>query len=120
MTTITLNNENQTKITFEYEHGLPYKKSIRPLMEYGEWTKNDKITLLKIMLSDNEYSLFSNPNNIEILNIYQIKNEFWIDLNDVYLIIPREKDIVSAINNNTILITFNYNKKIISSLGVAQ
>jgi hypothetical protein len=41
MTTITLNNEEKTKVIFEYENGLPYKKSIRPEMEYGDWKKNN-------------------------------------------------------------------------------
>lgn len=120
MTTITVNNEEKTKIIFEYENGLPYKKSIRPEMEYGDWKKNNKITLLKVILTDNEYSLFSNPDNIEISNIYQIKNEFWIDLNDIYLIVPKEKDIVNAINNDKILITFNYKNKLLSSLGFVE
>ena len=45
MTTITLNNENKTQIEFTYNNGLPYKKSIRPEYEYGDWEKNNEIAL---------------------------------------------------------------------------
>ena len=40
MTTIKLNNENKTEITFSYDNGLPYKKAIRPSIEYGDWKKD--------------------------------------------------------------------------------
>ena len=77
MTTIELNNKNKTKITFSYDHDLPYKKSIRPDIEYGDWKENTKITLIKINFSDRDYKLFENPHEIEIVGIYEIKNEFW-------------------------------------------
>lgn len=40
MTNITLNNENKTEFTFSYDNGLQYKKSIRPAINYGNWTEN--------------------------------------------------------------------------------
>ena len=54
MTTIKLNSENKTEITFSYDNGLPYKKAIRPSIEYGDWKINSHITLIKVNLSDDE------------------------------------------------------------------
>lgn len=120
MTTIILNNKNKTKITFEYEHGLPYKKSIRPLMEYGDWEENDKITIIVVNLNNEEYSLFSNPNNIEILNMQQIKNEFWFDLQEVYLVMQVDKQLHKAFLTNKFLIVFIYNGITLASSGYIE
>lgn len=35
--TLIANNKNKTKITFAYDHGLPYKDKVRPNLEYGDW-----------------------------------------------------------------------------------
>ena len=55
MTTITLNNENKTQIEFTYNNGLPYKKSITPEYEYGNWKENNQIALIKLKLQNTYY-----------------------------------------------------------------
>ena len=87
--TIVANNKNKTKITFAYDHGLPYKDRIRPALEYGEWKKYPSKALIKINFNDEEMSFFEQKNQIKNSAIYEIGNEFWLDLNDVYLIIPK-------------------------------
>ena len=82
--TIYLDNENKTKITFAYNHGLPYKDKVRPNLEYGDWEDEPYKTLIKINFNDLEMKIFENKNKISIKNINLIDNEFWIDLNDVY------------------------------------
>ena len=117
MTTIELNNKNQTKINFSYEHDLPYKKSIRPDMAYGDWNTNPSKLLLKVNLSDRDYSLFKNPNNIKGLGTYVIGKEIWIDLEDAYLIIDYDKKIEKKVKENNLIIAFLYKNKLISSIG---
>ena len=41
--TIHLDNENKTKITFAYDHGLPFKPNIRPTIKYGLWAKDRRL-----------------------------------------------------------------------------
>ena len=84
MTTIKLNNKNQTEINFSYDNGLPYKKAIRPSIEYGNWTNNEDIMVIKVFLSQQDISFFSDKNNIECLKLNKIKEEIWFDLKDVY------------------------------------
>ncbi len=120
MTTITLNNEEKTKVTFEYQHGLPYKKSIRPEIEYGDWEENDKITIIVVKFSNEEYCLFSNTNDIEILNKKKIKNEYWIDLNDIYLVMPINKQLQQAFQTNKFLFAFMYKNNLLASAGYIE
>lgn len=117
MTTITLNNENNTEIIFEYEHDLPYKKSIRPEMEYGDWQENSTITLIIVTLSDLEYSLFKEPKEIEIMSAYQIGEEYWFDLQDVYLVMPLDINLQKAFQNNKFLFAFMHKEILVASSG---
>ena len=118
--TIVANNENKTKITFSYDHGLPYKDRVRPNLEYGDWEENDKITIIVVKFSDEEYCLFSNPNDIEILNAHQIKNEYWIDLNDIYLVMPINKQLQQAFQTNKFLFAFMYKNNLLASAGYIE
>ena len=79
MTTIELNNKNKTKINFSYEHGLPYKKSIRPDIEYVDWAEYESITLISVFFSKDDLNLLTKT-KINCLEINLIKNEFWFDL----------------------------------------
>ena len=91
MTTIQLNNENKTQVEFTYDNGLPYKKSISPEYEYGNWKKNNQIALIKVKLTDYEISLFKDKNNINLISINGNNDEIWIDLEDVYLVLEGSK-----------------------------
>jgi hypothetical protein len=61
---------------------------------FGEWTTNPDILLFNIHLSKTEYELFKDPKNIKLNSIYEIKNELWIDISDVYLVFESEKIII--------------------------
>ena len=87
MTTITLNNENKTQIEFTYNNGLPYKKSITPEIEYGNWKEDNSFILFKVNLSNDDLLLIKDKNNIECKEITKIKKEIWFDLDDVYLVL---------------------------------
>lgn len=65
MTTIQLNNENKTQVELTYDHGLPYKKAIRPEIEYGNWKEDNSFTLFKINLSNDDLTLFKDKHNID-------------------------------------------------------
>lgn len=117
MTTITLNNENKTQFNFEYEHGLPYKKSIRPVMEYGDWKENINITLIIVTLSDVEFSLFKEPQEIEIISAHQIDKEYWFDLQDVYLVMPFDPHLQKAFQHNKFLFAFMHQNILVASSG---
>lgn len=67
--TIIAKNENKTKITFEYYHGLPYKDRVRPDMEYGIWEEDKTKILLKVYFVDEEMNLFENKQKIKGLII---------------------------------------------------
>ena len=62
--TIVANNENKTKITFSYDHGLPFKHSIQPEIEYGDWKKHPEKALIKVNLDEEEFNLFKNKQKI--------------------------------------------------------
>ncbi len=106
MTTITLNNDNKTQIEFTYNNGLPYKKSIRPSVHYGEWGKNKNIALIKIKLSENDIALIKNKNDIECKKITKINKDLWFDLNDVYLVFESSKYLDDKIQNEKFLLAF--------------
>lgn len=116
--TINVNNKNKTKITFEYDHGLPYKDRVRPALEYGEWKKNPSKALIKVNFNDDEMKLFENKNEIKNSAIYEIGNEFWLDLNDVYLIIPKDNYLSLKFSENNVAILFSHNNKIINALEI--
>jgi len=106
MTTITLNNDNKTQIEFTYNNGLPYKKSIRPSVHYGEWGKNKNIALIKIKLSENDIALIKNKNDIECKKITKINKDLCFDLNDVYLVFESSKYLDDKIQNEKFLLAF--------------
>ena len=106
MTTMQLNNENKTQVEFNYNNGLPYKKSIRPDIHYGEWGKNKNIALIKVKLSENDLSLVKNKNDIECKSITKINEEFWFDLDDVYLVFESSKYLDDKIKNEKFLFAF--------------
>lgn len=110
--TIVANNKNKTKITFAYDHGLPYKDRIRPALEYGEWKKYPSKALLKINFNDEEMSFFEQKNQIKNSAIYEIGNEFWLDLNDVYLIIPKDNYLSLKFNENNVAIIGSFGNNI--------
>ena len=106
MTTIKLNNKNQTEINFSYDNGLPYKKAIRPSIEYGNWTNNEDIMVIKVFLSQQDISFFSDKNNIECLKLNKIKEEIWFDLKDVYLVLSTNKHMDNKIKNKKFILAF--------------
>lgn len=120
MTTIQLNNENKTEVTFEYDNGLPYKKSISPEYEYGNWKKNNQIALIKVKLTDYEISLFKDKNNIKCKGIYGQEDKIWLDLDDVYLVLTGNKYLHNKIQNENFMLVFFDNEKAISSWGFEQ
>lgn len=117
MTTITLNNENKTQIEFTYNNGLPYKKSIRPEIEYGEWTENENIALIKVKLSENDLSLIKNKNNIKCQRITKVKKELWFDLDDVYLVFETSSYLDKKIAEEKFILAFFNENELFSSWG---
>ena len=114
--TIVANNKNKTKITFSYDHGLPYKDRVRPNLEYGEWKKYPEKALIKVNFNDDEMNFFENKNEIKNSAIYEINNEFWLDLNDVCLINPKNDYLEQKFKEYNIMIAFLHNNKIINGL----
>lgn len=106
MTTIKLNNENKTEITFSYDNGLPYKKAIRPSIEYGDWSNNKDIMIIKLFLSKQDIALFRDKNNIECLKLNKIQEEIWFDLHDVYLVLSTNLYIDNKIKNKKFILAF--------------
>lgn len=117
MTTLETNNQNKTKFNFSFNNELPYKKSIRPEMEYGLWIKRPEKTLLKVTLSDRDYNSFKNPHDINGIGTYIVGKEIYFDLDDVYLIIAYDKQIERKVKEKNFIIAFYYNEKLISALG---
>ena len=117
MTTIQLNNENKTQVEFTYDNGIPYKKEIRPAYEYGDWEDYPNIALIKVDFNDKEFSLFQNKQKLKFTEIYFIKNEIWIDLEDCYAVLNRNDYLENKINENSFLIAFFHNKKHINAWG---
>jgi len=120
MTTIQLNNENKTQVEFTYDNGLPYKKAIRPAIHYGEWKKNKNIALIKVDFNDKEFSLFQNKQKLKFTEIYFIKNEIWIDLEDCYVVLKRDEYLDKKINNSDFCFAFLHNEKIINTFGFSE
>ena len=114
--TIHLDNENKTKITFAYEHGLPFKHNIRPTIKYGLWEEDKSKMLMKIYFDDEDIGLFDNKLEITGSKSYNLKNEYWIDLNDAYLIIPKTDDIVKKFKENNIIVAFFHNNNFLNAL----
>ena len=117
MTTIKLNNKNQTEINFSYDNGLPYKKAIRPSVEYGDWKKDKNKTLIKITLSNEDSLLFKDLNNINCIRITKIKEEVWFDLDDVYLIFKTNSYLDNRIQSENFSLIFYHNDHWVSSWG---
>ena len=120
MTTIQLNNENKTQVEFTYDNGLPYKKSISPEYEYGNWKENNQIALIQVKLTDYEVSLFEDKNNMVGKSIYGFTDEIWIDLKDVYLVLKNNKYLHNKIENKKFVLVFLNNNEILSSWGYTK
>lgn len=116
--TIIANNENKTKINFEYDHGLLYKDRVKPAMEYGEWKQKPNKVLIKVNFNDDEMNLFENKNEIVCCDIYDLKDEYWIDLTDAYLIITKDNILEKKFNEKNIAIVFLHNNKVINALEI--
>ena len=120
MTTIKLNNKNKTEINFSYDNGLPYKKAIRPAIEYGDWKKNPQIALIKVNLSDDEILLFKDIFNINCHRIVGLKNEIWLDLNDVYLVLNANDYLDEKLQTEKFMLAFLKKNEILSSWGFSK
>ena len=119
MTIIQLNNENKTQVEFTYDHGLPYKKAIRPEIEYGNWKEDNSFTLLKINLSNDDLLLIKDKHNIECKSITKINKEVWFDLEDVYLVFETNSFLDNKIKNEKFSLIFYENNNWLSSWGFA-
>ena len=109
--------KNQNIIKFSYDHDLPYKKSIRPEITYGVWKEDTSKTLIKINLTDMDLNLIKNKSKISILNLYTIEEELWFNLEDVYLVMPLDKQLKKRVENNNIIVAFLNNNTLINALG---
>ncbi len=116
--TIVANNENKTKITFSYDHGLPFKHSIQPKIEYGDWKENPEKILIKVYLNEQEFNLFENKQKILGTSIYTIDNEYWLDLNDVYLIIEKNDYLDKKIQEHNVIIAFLFENVLINGISL--
>ena len=114
--TINVNNKNKTKITFEYDHGLPYKDRVRPNMKYGLWEEDTTKMLIKVYFDDDDMKLFENKNEIFGLENYDLNDEYWIDLEDVYLIIRKDNILEQKFNENNVIIAFFFNNNFLNAL----
>lgn len=114
--TIIANNKSKTKITFEYDHGLPFKHSLRPKMEYGEWKNYPQKALIKVHFDDEELDLFTDKEKITCSDVYIIGNEYWFDLEDVYLIVKKDDYLNQKFKEYNIVIAFLHNNKLINGL----
>lgn len=120
MTAIIANNENKTEFTFSYDSGIPYKKEIRPECDYGDWEDYPTIALIKLNFNDKEISLFNKKEHLKYKEIYFIKNEIWIDLEDCYAVIKRDDYLDKKINNSNFCFAFLHNQKIINTWGFSE
>ena len=114
--TLIANNKNKTKITFAYDNGLPYKDRVRPSLEYGTWEEDNATLLIKVNFNDLEMNFFENKNKIMGLKSYDLTDEYWIDLTDVYLIIRKNQFLEKMFKDNNIIIAFFHNDKFINAL----
>ena len=120
MTTIQLNNENKTQVELTYDHGLPYKKAIRPEIEYGNWKEDNSFTLFKINLSNDDLLLIKDKHNIECKSITKINKEVWFDLEDVYLVFETNSFLDGKIKNEKFSLIFYQNNNWLSSWGLSS
>ena len=63
-------------------------------------------------------SLFDNKTEIMINEIYLIQDEYWIDLNDVYLVISKNNYLFNKIENNNITFVFLFKNEIINGISL--
>ena len=64
--------------------------------------------------------IHTNKKEIIINEIYLIQDEYWIDLNDVYLIISRNDYLTNKIDNNNITFVFLFKNEIINGISLNE
>lgn len=114
--TLVANNKSKTKITFHYDHGLPYKDKIRPQMEYGDWEEDETKTLIKINFIDEDMKLFEKKDKILGFDNHDLEDEYWIDLEDAYLIIRKDDYLEKRFKEHNVIIAFFHNNKFLNTL----
>ena len=118
MTTIQLNNENKTEVTFEYDNELPYKERIRPKYEFGKLNNNNNnLAGINIYFNEDQFKELNCETNILFKKIFFIKNEIWFDMGNVYLIIHNNEYLSDKLQKSEFILTFYYGDKKINSCG---
>lgn len=117
MTTIILENENKTEVSFEYDNGLPYKERIRPSYEYGTLKSNNSLAGIKINLTKEEYADLNNQEVLLFEKAYFINDEIWFDMKTHYLIIGNNDFLSEKIQNSEFVLTLYNEDKKINSCG---
>lgn len=120
MTTMQLVSENKTQIEFSYDSGIPYKEEIRPEYGIGIWKRNSKIKIIKLNFNDKEIRYFKNKNDLKFTHIYFIKNEIWVDLEDCYVVLKRDKELENSINESNFAFSFFHNDSYLTAWGFSD
>lgn len=118
MNTITLNNENKTEITFEYDNELPYKERIRPSYEYGTLKNQNNLGGIKINLTKEEYTALNKPEVLVFEKAFFVTDEIWFDMESHYLIIENNDFLSDKIKNSQFIVSFYVENKKINSCGL--
>ena len=117
MTTITLNNENKTEVTFSYDNGLQYKEKIRPKYAFGKLKSNNNLAGINIYFNNEEFKELNCTNNIVFEKVFFITNEVWFDMGNVYVIIKNDEYLSEKLQKSEFIITFYNEDKKINSCG---
>lgn len=118
MNTITLNNEQKTEVSFEYDNGLPYKERIRPSYEYGTLKNHNNLAGIKINLTKEEYLALNNSDVLLFEKAFFITDEVWFDMGSHYLIIENNDFLSDKIKNSQFIVSFYFENKKINSCGL--
>lgn len=108
------------KIQLDDGSEIDFKNVLMPETEYGDWSSDKSITLIKAYLDQEEYEMIKGK-NIEYKETNFIEDDFWFDLDSFHFVLTSNDYLYDRIYHlKFIIIIFNPEKEVIQTLNFTK
>lgn len=108
------------KIQLDDGSEIDFKNVLMPETEYGDWSSDKSITLIKAYLDQEEYEMIKGK-NIDYKETNFIEDDFWFDLDSFHFVLTSNDYLYDRIYHlKFIIIIFNPEKEVIQTLNFTK